>query len=298
MKFAYYPGCSARSTCAELNEATHLVAAKLGLELVQLESATCTGARELRAIDPTAFYTLNVRILALAEKESLPLMTICNTCTLNVLDAHAAFVNDPELAKSINAQLAEEGLHYSGQTRISHFLWVLHEDVGEQRLREMIVNPLTGLTVAAFYGCHITRPPLRYGFVDSRNNVALERLAEILGCEPINYSGRTECCGFHTAAHDERVAIKLTGQHIASAKDGGAKVMVTPCPLCHTVLDGFQREMEHDMSQKLDMPILHLPQLVGLALGFSPEALNIDRHLVSAAALTTYAVDNTKSIGK
>ena len=88
MKFAYYPGCSARSTCAELNEATHKVAAGLGLDLVQIDSATCTGARELRAIDPVNFYTLNVRILALAEREGLPLMTICNTCTLNVLDAH------------------------------------------------------------------------------------------------------------------------------------------------------------------------------------------------------------------
>ena len=230
MKFAYYPGCSARSTCAELNEATHLVAAKLGLELLQLESATCTGARELRAIDPVGFYTLNVRILALAESHGLPLMTICNTCTLNVLDAHAAFVNDKELAASINARLAEEGLHYSGRTRISHFLWVLHENIGEQRLRELVVNPLTGLTVGAFYGCHITRPPLRYGFVDSRNNTALEKLAEILGCQPIDYSGRTECCGFHTAAHDERVAIKLTGQHILAAKAGGAQAMVTPVP--------------------------------------------------------------------
>ena len=150
---------------------------------------------------------------------------------------------------------------------------MLYEDIGEARLRELVVNPLTGLTVAAFYGCHITRPPLRYGFVDSRNNVALERLAEILGCRPIDYSGRTECCGFHTAAHDERVAIKLTGQHILSAKTGGAQAMVTPCPLCHTVLDGFQREIEKDMGQKLDMPVLHLPQLVGLALGLSPEEL-------------------------
>ena len=106
MKFAYYPGCSARSTCAELNVATHRVAQKLGLNLLQLESATCTGARELRAIDPAAFYVLNVRILALAEREALPLMTICNTCTLNVLDAHAAFVTDADLAKSVNARLA------------------------------------------------------------------------------------------------------------------------------------------------------------------------------------------------
>jgi succinate dehydrogenase / fumarate reductase, cytochrome b subunit len=296
MKFAYYPGCSARSTCAELNVATHRVAVKLGLHLLQLESATCTGARELRAIDPAGFYALNVRILAMAERERLPLMTICNTCTLNLLDAHAAFVSDSELAQAVNARLADEGLVYSGRTKISHFLWVLYEDIGEVRLRELVVNPLTDLTVAAFYGCHITRPPGRYGFVDSRNSIALERLAEILGCRPIDYSGRTECCGFHTAAHDEKVAIKLTGQHILSAKEGGAKTMVTPCPLCHTVLDGFQREIEKDLGQDLDMPVLHLPQLVGLALGLSPEELNIDRHIVSAGAISAFAASSNQRL--
>jgi succinate dehydrogenase / fumarate reductase cytochrome b subunit len=280
VKFAYYPGCSARSTCAELNEATHRVAAALGLELIQLDSATCTGARELRAIDPVSFYTLNVRILALAERAGLPLMTICNTCTLNVLDAHAAFADDPHLAETINARLAVEKLHYSGRTRISHFLWVLYEDLGEARLRALVRRPLAGLTVAAFYGCHITRPPQRYKFVDSRNNIALERLAEILGCRPIDYSGRTECCGFHTAAHDERIAIKLTGQHIQSAKNNGAKTMVTPCPLCHTVLDSFQHEIEKDMGRRLDMPVFHLPQLVGLALGLTAAELGIDKHMI------------------
>jgi succinate dehydrogenase / fumarate reductase cytochrome b subunit len=287
MRFSYYPGCSARSTCAELNEATHRVAQRLGLELVTLESATCTGARELRAIDPAGFFTLNVRILALAEREGLPLMTVCNTCTLNLLDAHAAFLEDRDLAQTINASLADEGLRYSGRTRISHFLWVLYEDIGLDRLRSLVVRPLNGLTVAAFYGCHITRPPQRYGFVDSRNNIALERLAELLGCQPIDYSGRTECCGFHTAAHDERVAIKLTGAHIKSAKAGGAKTMVTPCPLCHTVLDGFQREIEKDFGEKLDMPVLHLSQLVGLALGLTPEELRIDRHMVSPQAFVS-----------
>jgi succinate dehydrogenase / fumarate reductase, cytochrome b subunit len=281
MRFGYYPGCSARSTCAELNEATHRVSGALGLDLVQLDSATCTGARELRAIDPVGFLTLNVRILALCEREGLPLMTICNTCTLNVLDAHAAFVDDTDLAAAINARLAREGLRYGGRTRISHFLWVLYEDIGEAQLRKLVRRPLTGLSVAAFYGCHITRPPQRYKFVDSRNNIALERLAEILGCRPIDYSGRTECCGFHTAAHDERIAVKLTGQHIRSAKMNGAATMVTPCPLCHTVLDGFQREIERDMGERLGMPVLHLPQLVGLALGFSPEELHIDRHMVA-----------------
>lgn len=285
MKWAYYPGCSARSTCAELNEATHRVAGKLGVELVQLELATCTGARELRALDPIGFYTLNVRILALAEKLGLPLLTICNTCTLNVLDAHAAFVDDRKLAEGINAQLSQEGLQYSGRTRISHFLWMLFENIGEEELHSHVIRPLTDLTVAAFYGCHITRPPNRYGFVDSRNNVALERLAVILGCKPIDYSGRTECCGFHTAAHDERISVKLSGNHIRSAKENGAQAMVTPCPLCHTVLDGFQHEIENDLDTKLDMPVLHLPQLVGLALGMTPEELGIDHHLVALPRL-------------
>src|SRR4029453_5271636 len=110
-------------------------------------------------------------------------------CTLNLLDAHAAFVDDAELAEKVNAALADESLRYSGRTRISHFLWVLYEDIGIGRLRELVVRPLNGLTVAAFYGCHITRPPQRYGFVDSRNNVALERLAPPLGGRPTANNG-------------------------------------------------------------------------------------------------------------
>src|SRR4030095_2370738 len=124
--------------------------------------------------------------------------------------------------------LHEWGFHKGGRTRISHFLWVLYEDIGIERLQELVVNPLTGLTVAAFYGCHITRPPGRYGFVAARNNVPLKKLAEFLGSRPIDYSGRTECCGFHTAAHDERVAIKLTGQHIKAAQVRRAKHTISP----------------------------------------------------------------------
>ena len=168
--------------------------------------------------------------------------------------------------------LADEGLRYSGRTRISHFLWVLYEDIGIDRLRTLLVRPLNGLTVAAFYGCHITRPPQRYGFINSRNNTALERLAELLGCVPVDYSGRTECCGFHTAAHDERVAVKLTGAHIKSAKVAGAQTMVTPCPLCHTVLDGFQREIETDMGEKLECRCCICRSSSGLRSGSRPRS--------------------------
>ena len=280
MRFAYYPGCSAQSTCKELNAATHVVAANLGLELIELPSAGCTGSRELRAIDPDLFLALNARLLALAEANGLPLMTVCNTCTLNFLDVNKILAEEPERLVAVNAILAKQGLHYRGTTRVSHFLWILLEDIGEARLRERVVRRLSGLRVAAFYGCHITRPPAHFGFVDSRNARSIERINEILGCESIDYSGRTECCGFHTAAHEEKIAIKLTGRHIKSARDNGAAAIVTPCPLCHTVLDTFQDQMERDLGTELGMPILHLPQLVGLAIGLTPAQLGVAHHMV------------------
>lgn len=280
MRFAYYPGCSAQSTCKELNAATHRVAEHLGIELIELNSASCTGSRELRATNRDLFLALNARILAMAEREELPLLTVCNTCTLNFLDTGRALQKDPEARDRINGMLAGTGLRYTGKARVTHFLWMLLEDVGVERLRKAIVRPLNKLRVAAFYGCHIIRPPAHFGLVDSRNAQAIEILNELLGCESIDYSGRTECCGFHTAANNEAVAIKMTGRHIKAAKDGGAQAMVTPCPLCHTVLDTFQREMERDMKAPLGVPILHIPQLVGLALGMSPGELELQRHMV------------------
>ena len=280
MKFAYYPGCSAQSTCKELNVSTRLVAAKLGIELVELESAACTGSREVRAANRDLFLALNARIMAQAEELGLPLMTICNTCTLNFFDAKKMLAEDPEALSRVNEMLGEAGLTYKGEGEVSHFLWVLLEEIGADRLRELVVRPLNGLKVGAFYGCHIVRPPAHFGFVESRNVRSIETLNEILGCESVDYSGRVECCGFHTAAGNEKIAVKLSGRHVQSAKDGGAQALVTPCPLCHTVLDTFQSEMERDLEARLDMPILHLPQLVGLAMGLSPKELGMDNHMV------------------
>ena len=280
MKFAYYPGCSAQSTCKELNVSTRLVAAKLGIELVELVSAACTGSREVRAANRDLFLALNARIMAQAEELGLPLMTICNTCTLNFFDAKKMLADDPEAHARVNEMLVEAGLTYKGEVEVSHFLWVLLEEIGADRLRELVVRPLNGLKVGAFYGCHIVRPPAHFGFVESRNVRSIETLNEILGCQSVDYSGRVECCGFHTAAGNEKIAVKLSGRHVQSAKDGGAQALVTPCPLCHTVLDTFQSEMERDLKARLDMPILHLPQLVGLAMGLSPKELGMDNHMV------------------
>ncbi|MFK0376648.1 CoB--CoM heterodisulfide reductase iron-sulfur subunit B family protein [Pandoraea sp. NPDC090278] len=280
MRIAFYPGCSARTTCGELLTSTQAVAERLGIELETLTSATCTGSREIRAADAERFVALNVRIIALAEARGLDLMTICNTCTLNLLEAKQRVDNDPALRARVDSKLAEEGLVYRGTARITHFLWYLLEEVGETRLRALVKTPLSSHTIAAFYGCHIVRPPSVFGDMDARDVRSIETLAQILGCTTVAYSGRTACCGFHCSAQSDVIPIKLSGRHVASAKTAGADAIVTPCPLCHTVLDTYQDDMARDLNTPLDLPVLHLPQLVGLALGIDAAALGIDKHVV------------------
>ncbi|ODP34633.1 CoB--CoM heterodisulfide reductase iron-sulfur subunit B family protein [Pandoraea sp. ISTKB] len=280
MRIAFYPGCSARTTCGELLLATQAVADRLDIELVALSSATCTGSREIRAADVERFVALNVRIIAMAEAQGLDLMTICNTCTLNLIEAKQRVDDDPALRERVNAKLAQEGLTYRGTARITHFLWYLLEEVGEARLRSLVRTPLSEHRIAAFYGCHIVRPPSLYGDTDAREVRSIETLAQILGCSTVEYSGRTSCCGFHCSAQTDVIPVKLSGRHVASAKAAGAEAIVTPCPLCHTVLDTYQDDMAKDLGQSLDLPVLHLPQLVGLALGLDAEALGLGRHVV------------------
>lgn len=283
MRVALYPGCSAKSTCSEMMDATRAVAARLGVEFSELHSASCTGSREIRGADADLFVTLNARILALAEREGLDqVVTLCNTCTLNLLDAQKRLRDDEPLRLRVNERLSGEGLAWRGTARVQHLLWFLLDDVGEARLRREVRRPLHGLPVAAFYGCHIVRPPEHFGFVDSRNVRSIERLSAILGCDTIEYSGRTECCGFHCAAETDAIPVKLSGRHVAAARDAGARALVTPCPLCHTVLDTFQPQMARDLGRPLDMPVLHLPQIVGLAFGIDEKALGLDRHVVPA----------------
>jgi succinate dehydrogenase / fumarate reductase cytochrome b subunit len=43
--------------------------------------------------------------------------------------------------------------------------------------------------------------------------------------------------------------------------------------------------VEKVIGKKLGLPILHLPQLVGLALGIEPAKLGLSRHIVSTRSV-------------
>ncbi len=282
LKYAFYTGCSAKGVAPELYESTKLVAEKLGMELIELDAASCCGAGAVQEKDEFLALTINARNLALAEELGLDLLTICNTCTVMLRETKFKLDNDPELKAAVNDVLKEVGLEYKGTSEVTHFLWEIIDGVGLDTLRSMVIRPLREFNIAPFYGCHIIRPPYLIGYEDPDNPKSIEMIIEALGGNPTDHEARLACCGFHSFwSAEEKVTLRLTANDAESAKEAQADFMVTPCPLCHTQLDAMQEEAEERIGTHIGMPILHLPQLIGLALGFKPHELGLQKHVVT-----------------
>src|SRR3989338_3994227 len=176
---------------------------------------------------------------------------------------------------------SHDGLKYKGTAVVKHLLWILIADYGLENLQKKVVRPLAGLKVAPFYGCYLLRPEETLGFESADNPASLDKLIRALGAEPVDYEGKTKCCGFPITMMNRTASLKMAGKQTLDAKDNGADCMVTPCPLCHLNLDSMQPDTERIIEKRLGMPILHLPQLIGLALGFSPEELKMQTHIVA-----------------
>jgi succinate dehydrogenase / fumarate reductase, cytochrome b subunit len=280
MKYAFYPGCVSRGGCPELYPSAVKVSAKLEIELDELKDVGCTGAGVLPQYisDP-----INARTFAKAEKLGLPIMTICSTCTGVMAQANYRLKDDPSYRDKINREyLADEGLEYKGTTEVKHLLWVLFEDYGVERLQSLIQRPLKGLKVSPFYGCYLRRPPEAITPTKelNRRKSYLDELIEILGAEVADISGKGKCCGFPILTANEENSLAMVAKHTGESKEKGADFMVTPCPLCHLNLDGNQPRAEAQTGKEIDLPILHLPQFLGLALGFDPGEMNLKRHIV------------------
>ena len=281
-RFALYTGCVSKGGCPELYSSIVKVANMLGIELEEMKDVGCTGAGVLsqEVSDP-----INARTLAKAEVMGLPIMTICSTCTGVLGIANNRLKSDPEYREEINREYLDDmGLEYKGTTDVKHFLWALVEDFGIDELKARVKRPLTNFKVSPFYGCYLRRPE------ESIQNPArkryLEQVIEAVGGEVVDISGKGKCCGFPILMAEDENAMLMSAKHSGEARDKGANCMVTPCPLCHLNLDGNQPMAEKVAKRDIDMPILHLPQLVGLALGASPKEMELQRHIVSTKVLS------------
>jgi succinate dehydrogenase / fumarate reductase cytochrome b subunit len=284
MKLAYWPGCVSRGFTPELHGSMAEVAPLLDLELVELDRANCCGAGVIAEHNQELVDTLNARTFAMAQDAGgVGMMNICSTCQGAQSECQERLDADAGYRAQINSNLAEEGLSYErgADWWNKNFLWLLVEEIGIDKLAKKVVRPLEGLRIAPFYGCYIVRPTKRLGFADHPNRDRyLDILIEVLGAEPVRYAGSHKCCGFPLITMNRTTSLRQAGRHLADAIDAGADCLVTPCPLCHLNLDMQQPAAQKYVERDLDVPVLHLPQMVGLALGLEPKQLGMDKHVV------------------
>jgi succinate dehydrogenase / fumarate reductase cytochrome b subunit len=279
-RYALYPGCAAKGATPELYQSTMAIIGRLGIEVAELGAASCCGAGVVGEAEPDVALALNARTFAQAEQLGLDVMTICGTCQGVMGAANKRLKTEPGLLDRINKILEPDGVVYRGGVQVKHLLWIVLRDIGLKKLSDEVRIPLRELRIAPFYGCYILRPSWDLGFEDPENPSSLERVIRALGGEPVAYAGRTKCCGFPIILEKEAIAVAMAGTNMKEAKEQGADCMVTPCPLCHMSLDIYQDRAGRAVSSSLNLPILHLPQLLGLAMGVPAKDLGVSRHLV------------------
>ena len=286
MKFALFTGCVAKGATRELMLSTMKSAEGLGIEFVEMKSASCCGAGVVSEKNPLLADALNARTIAIAEKQGLDLVTICSTCQGILKKTECHVDSDPAYKEKVNTVLEEGGHQYAGgKVKIQHFANVLGTEEGLTLLRDKVKRPLTGLKTAAFYGCYVLRPSGLSLYEDPDNPTGMEEIFKILGATPVYYESRTKCCGFPIIMMNKDASHDMAGNALIDAIDSGADCVVTGCPLCHLSLDAYQPEIDKMNKKGCSIPVLHLPQLVALALGYSPQELGMDKHIISTTRL-------------
>lgn len=284
LKYALFTGCTAKNSTPELMKSTNAITKKLGIELIELKEASCCGASHLQDFDEFLALVLNARNICYAEKLGLDLVTLCNTCNLNLLQVDQKLKADAELRAKVNVELAKVGLEYKGTSRVRHLLYVLIEDFGLDKLKSMVTKPLSDFNIAPFYGCHNIRPATTQGAANGKedpyNPTSMERTIEAIGGKAVEYAAKNKCCGFHVDLQAPHTSTKLTATALADAMDNNADMVVTPCPLCHLNMDIKQKHASKELGRDIHVPILHLPQVIGLALGLSADELGLKHNIV------------------
>lgn len=283
LKYLFFLGCVIPYRIASFEISSRIVLEKLGVELVEMPEFNCCGL-PIDSVNHDAMLTLAARNLCLAEQQGLDVLTLCPGCAGTLRKVNMTLQKDKKLKERINVYLKEDGLEFKGgKINVKHLIQVLVEDVGLEKIKETIVKPLSDLKVTEHNGCHVLRPTKYIGFDDPENPVLLKMLIEVTGAECLDYMYETDCCGAPIIGVNDKIPLYLAGDKLRNIKAVKAKALITICPFCHMMFDINQPRIEQLLSEKFQIPVLHYPQLLGLAMGLSAKDLAIDELRVNAA---------------
>jgi len=278
MKYLYYPGCSLKSSAAELEKSALAVAGLLGIELTEISKWYCCGVLHGLAVDSEVYMVASARNLsktqALARELNAPqeLVTICPMCDNTLKLVNMSLKSDQDKRDKVNKFMDTEE-PYKGEVKVVHILELFKELSKKQPMEKYVKRSLNGLKVAPYYGCMLFRPR-EISFVDPNNPEIFEMMINSTGGNCISYPKRDECCGSYQTAVSKELALRKSSEILSSAKEWDADLMVTTCPLCHFNLKLCKEELQRRERRRL-IPVLYITELLCYAFGLD-EALTDD----------------------
>jgi heterodisulfide reductase subunit B len=274
MKYAFFLGCNIPIRIEQYASATRAVFNKFDVDLQIIPEFNCCGY-PVRNVDEKAYILPSARNMAIAERAGLDILVICNCCFASLQKARKVLSSNSQLSEELNAILAKENLHYSGKTKVKHYLTVLHEDIGTDQIKSKLVNKFKDLQLAVIHGCHILRPREITQFDDSFVPAITENLMQTAGATSLDWQGKLECCGAALAGINDELSQTLLREKITGALSAGAEFISPICSYCHLQFDTTQKNLPQNSANEKILPVLLYPQLLGLCLGIDEKTLGI-----------------------
>ncbi|MCK5744381.1 MAG: CoB--CoM heterodisulfide reductase subunit B [Caldisericia bacterium] len=300
MKLALFLGCTIPARGLHYEASARKVAEFLGIEFVDMDGAGCCGM-PIRNVSADSSLAMSAIILAQAEEMGLELVTLCSACNATLTEAAHLLHEDKELRDRINVTLEKAGKKpYKGTTKVWHFTRFLYEKIGPEKIKSLVVKPLDGVKVFTHAGCHYLKPRTVFeGFDNPEAPHTLDSLVSAIGAEPVQIVNPNECCGGGILAFNEDDAINIAGGKLNRIVDhGGVDAMVLHCPFCNIQYEGHQKKLEKESGKKINLPIIFLTELIGLAFGMDTKELGFGLHRVKPKELLTKVEGQEVTSGK
>jgi heterodisulfide reductase subunit B len=282
LTYSYYPGCSLHASAKEYDESTQGLFKALKIGLQEVPDWMCCGATPAHNVDELLSLSLCAKNLELAEPVEGDLAVACAACFSRLKTAQHKLEANEEKRKQVEYALDAP---LAIDKPVKHLLEILAKDYGLERLAAAMHKPLTGLKVACYYGCLLTRPAEVPQLDCAEAPTIMERVIEATGAESVAWSHRLECCGANFTLSRPGVVLQLSNEILASAKRAGADCIMVACPLCHGNLDIRQAEIEEASGEHYGLPVFYMTQLLALAAGVAATRLGFNSMIVNPLPL-------------
>lgn len=259
------------------------MAEALGVKLVDMKGSGCCGTTYMESIDHKTGLAMAARNICIAEEMGLNIVTLCNGCFEVLTKVNKILKEEKELRDEINGVLIELNREFKGTVEVKHFVKMLVEDVGIDKIEGLIKRSFKGLKVAVHPGCHLLRPSDIMEFDDPEVPIFFDSLINVTGAQSVNYPNKLECCAAALLAVREELASKIALEKVATVKKY-ADIMVTSCPFCYLQYETSQLTA----SESYDVSVIHLPQLLGLALGLNYEELALYENRIDTSKIKEF----------